>query len=153
MRVQLEFSPSRVNELESLMAETGIVTKKELFNNALTLFEWAIEERRHGHVVGSLDESSSAFREVVLPCFTNVQPWYGRDELSTVRSELSELFQHAESDPAARRWASLVSTLLEAQPPAARESDSPDSSTISGKTTTLESIGFHLPRAREEVKV
>ena len=38
-RIQFELSEDRNKELEALMEKTGIRTKKDLFNNALTLLE------------------------------------------------------------------------------------------------------------------
>ena len=73
MRIQIEMPEKRVKELEALMKEASITTKKELVNNALTLFEWAIRQRKSGRVIGSLDTQESSFREVLLPVFANIQ--------------------------------------------------------------------------------
>lgn len=72
MRIQIEMPENRVRELETLMREAGITTKKELINNALTLFDWAIRQKKIGRVVGSFDRHESNFREVLLPVFANV---------------------------------------------------------------------------------
>lgn len=66
-RIQFELSEERLNELESLMEETGVRTKKDLFNNALTLLEWAIAERKAGRIIASVDEKENKYKEIVMP--------------------------------------------------------------------------------------
>jgi hypothetical protein len=51
VRVQVDFSEERVAELEKLMRLCGLNTKKELLNNALTLFEWAVREVNMQHIM------------------------------------------------------------------------------------------------------
>ena len=45
-RIQFELSESKIKELEALMEETGVKTKKDILNNALSFLEWAIKERK-----------------------------------------------------------------------------------------------------------
>ena len=59
IRIQLDLPEEQVNVLDELMRETNIATRKELFNNALTLFQWAIKAKRAGRIVASLDVSPS----------------------------------------------------------------------------------------------
>lgn len=72
IRVQFELPSSVVEDLKELMEDTGISTRRELFNNALTLFEWAIKQRRLGHVIGSLDEDNNQYRELQMPVLSHV---------------------------------------------------------------------------------
>src|SRR5208282_347078 len=67
VRLQLEFPDTMVKVIEDLMSLTGLRTKKELFNNALTLFKWAIEERRAGRQIASLDGARGLYRELHMP--------------------------------------------------------------------------------------
>jgi hypothetical protein len=71
VRLQLEFPESRVKAIEELMSLTGILTKKDFFNNALTLFKWAIEERRAGRQIASLD--GGLYRELRMPALDSVE--------------------------------------------------------------------------------
>lgn len=71
-RIQFELSEDRVKELEGLMREAGIVTRKDLFNNALTLFEWAVREKKAGRIVASIDENSHRYKELVMPSLASV---------------------------------------------------------------------------------
>ena len=67
VRIQLDMPGDRVKELDELMTETGVVTRKELFNNALTLFEWAVREKKLGNVIASVDEGAKKMKELVMP--------------------------------------------------------------------------------------
>jgi hypothetical protein len=60
--------------LEALMRELGISTKKDLFNQALTLLEWAARERRTGRIIASVDEASEQYKQVLLPALERVAP-------------------------------------------------------------------------------
>lgn len=73
-RVQLELSESRLAELKALMEVCGLSTQKELFNSALTLFEWAVNERRAGRNIASLDESTMSYKELAMPALQGVRP-------------------------------------------------------------------------------
>jgi len=57
------------------MREAGITTKKDLLNNAVTLFEWAVNEKRNGNIIASIDEQNNKVKEVVMPslAFASVQ--------------------------------------------------------------------------------
>ena len=65
IRIQLDISSDKMKELEALMMKTGVRTRKDLLNNALTLLEWAIEERGKGRIIASLDETNKSYKERV----------------------------------------------------------------------------------------
>lgn len=67
IRIQLELPQERVRELEELMGQTGLTTKKDLLNDALTLFEWAVKERKAGRTIASVDEPHQRYKEVLMP--------------------------------------------------------------------------------------
>jgi hypothetical protein len=67
IRIQIDLDERRVKELERLMTVCGLATKKELFNNALTLFEWAVDSVRQGRTIASLNETEQKFRELETP--------------------------------------------------------------------------------------
>jgi hypothetical protein len=72
VRIQLDFQSDYVKELDELMKETKITTRKDLFNNALTLFQWAAKAKRAGRIVASLDEETGTARELVMPALENI---------------------------------------------------------------------------------
>jgi len=69
-RIQFEM-PDKAKELDALMDETGIQSKKELFNNALTLLKWAIKETRQGNSIASVDEKHGKYRELQMPILSH----------------------------------------------------------------------------------
>ena len=72
MRIQLELPETQVAELKRLMEENGIDTYKDLFNNSLTMFEWALEEVKNGKVLASVDEKNEKYRVLVMPLLERV---------------------------------------------------------------------------------
>jgi hypothetical protein len=48
------------------MKEVEVDTYKELFNNSLTLFQWAIDEVKRGHVIASVDEEREKYRVLAM---------------------------------------------------------------------------------------
>ena len=66
VKFQFEMPKENADRLEWL-AEEGSVTKKEIVSNALTLFEWAIEEVQRGRIIASVDEEHERYKEIVLP--------------------------------------------------------------------------------------
>ena len=49
------------------MEKAGVTTKRELFNNALSLFEWAAKERMSGRVIASVDPGADKYKEIIVP--------------------------------------------------------------------------------------
>jgi hypothetical protein len=72
VRIQFELPEEKVKELEAIMKEAQITTRKDLFNNALTLFEWAVQERRSGRTIASVDEHNKKYKELVMPALAAV---------------------------------------------------------------------------------
>jgi hypothetical protein len=67
MRIQLDLPEEKVAEIKALMASSKIETYKDLFNNALTVFEWAISEKRNRRFIASVDPDEKRYRELVMP--------------------------------------------------------------------------------------
>ena len=74
VRIQFDLPDEKVKELEALMEEAQIMTRRDLFNNALTLFEWAIQECRSGRTIASVDEHNKKYKELVMPALAAVRP-------------------------------------------------------------------------------
>jgi hypothetical protein len=71
-RIQFEMPESKVKDLEALMSESGTQTKKEIFNNALTLLEWAVKETKRKRVIASVDEGTATYNELHMPILSAV---------------------------------------------------------------------------------
>lgn len=82
-RIQLELPEDKVKQIEALMEESGLKTKKEYINNALTLLEWAMREVKSGRVIASVDEREKRYKEILLPALDNIAV---RQILSTVEA-------------------------------------------------------------------
>lgn len=67
MRIQLEFDEQSMRLLERLKQETGLNTHKELFNNALTLFDWAVRQRQQDRIIASMNEETRDYKELQMP--------------------------------------------------------------------------------------
>jgi hypothetical protein len=72
MRLQLELSEARVRVLDALMEDCGITTRKDLFNNALAMLEWAVKERKRGNIIASVNENEQKYRELQMPIFAEI---------------------------------------------------------------------------------
>ncbi len=65
-RIQLEIREERYQELKELMGEADLATQKDLINDALTLFEWAVGERKAGRMIGSIDLATQGYKELLM---------------------------------------------------------------------------------------
>lgn len=70
-KIQFDLPDQRAKELDELATEAG-VTRKDLFNNALTLLEWAIDQKHKGRIIASLDEANQSYRELMMPIFNKI---------------------------------------------------------------------------------
>lgn len=66
-RFQFDVKDERVEEIKALMDDIGADTNRELFNNALTLLEWAVEEVKSGNTIASINEANKVYRELQMP--------------------------------------------------------------------------------------
>lgn len=66
-RLQFLMADDLVIHLDALVDETGLKTRTQLLNSALTLFEWAVRERKNGRVIASVDEAADKYKEIDLP--------------------------------------------------------------------------------------
>lgn len=81
MRLQFEVTPVEHRRLEELKKELGLTTKKELFQNAMSLLIWAVKQAKQGRVIASVDDGfthtigdvAESYRELVMPILDNVQ--------------------------------------------------------------------------------
>jgi hypothetical protein len=67
VRVQLDLPQAQVKELDFLMEDTGVKTRKDLINNALSLLVWAIKQKKQGRIIAAVDEDGKTYQEVIMP--------------------------------------------------------------------------------------
>ena len=73
VRFQVDLSPERVLQIEELMEITGISTKRELFNNALALLDWATREAHSGRSIVSMNDEDQRIRELAMPALDHAR--------------------------------------------------------------------------------
>jgi ATP/maltotriose-dependent transcriptional regulator MalT len=71
-RVQFELQDERAKELDQLVDKTGLKTRVRLLNEALTLYEWAINERESGRIIASVDETRDSYKEILMAGFPKI---------------------------------------------------------------------------------
>lgn len=72
IRIQFELPEEKIAELKILMKESGIKTRKDLLNNALMLLEWAVNEKRQGRTIISIDEKKNRHKEILMPILSAI---------------------------------------------------------------------------------
>jgi hypothetical protein len=66
-RVQLDLSPYEVERMNFIMDVCGIESRKDLFNNSLTLLEWVVGEVSKGKKVASFDDNTKERSIISMP--------------------------------------------------------------------------------------
>lgn len=82
MRLNFEFSEDRINDLKDLQAETSSDSMKELFNNALTMLEWAIKEVKSGNEIAAVSDDQKVYRVFVTPLLERVAKKYRKEPVA-----------------------------------------------------------------------
>jgi metal-responsive CopG/Arc/MetJ family transcriptional regulator len=67
VRVQLDLPQTQVKELDYLMEQSGVSTRKDFINNALSLLVWAIKQKKQGRMIAAVDEEGKTYQEVIMP--------------------------------------------------------------------------------------
>jgi hypothetical protein len=66
-RFNLEFPDDYKEIVAELMTKTGLRTQKDVFENALALFSWAVRETARKRVIASLDEDEKTYAQIHMP--------------------------------------------------------------------------------------
>jgi hypothetical protein len=66
-RVQLDLAASEVERMNWMMKVCGIESRKDLFNNAITLLEWATGEVINGRKLASFDDKTKERTILSMP--------------------------------------------------------------------------------------
>ena len=72
-RINFEVDENQAKYIDELVDQTGLKTKVNLFNTALTLFEWAVRERLAGRAICSQEVNTGAIREIEMPGLPQVK--------------------------------------------------------------------------------
>jgi len=97
-RLQFELSEKRVEELDTLVEQTGSKTRVQLINAAITLFEWAVREREAGRIIASIDEKLGRYKEIEMAEFP--RPDENPDALGVILGQLEGYLETSEQEEA-----------------------------------------------------
>jgi len=67
MIMRVEFDDSGVLLLKEIQRLTGLKTYAEVFNNALTAFDWAAKQSNQGRLIVGLDDTQNVYQALDLP--------------------------------------------------------------------------------------
>jgi metal-responsive CopG/Arc/MetJ family transcriptional regulator len=73
VRIQFDMPKDSVEELDSISKAANIRTRKELFNNALTLFKYMIKQRQQGKRIFIAGADGQVEKEFEMPVFEQVK--------------------------------------------------------------------------------
>ena len=69
----VDFSEESLKKMERMIEDCGFSTRKDsrrdLINEALSLFEWVIKMRKNGYMIGAMDPDKTTFKEIVMDTF------------------------------------------------------------------------------------
>ncbi len=75
MRLNFEFSEERVKDLKELQVALD-VDMKTLVNNALSVFEWCVDETKRGNEIAAVNESNQTYRVLITPVLQHLAKKY-----------------------------------------------------------------------------
>lgn len=67
MRINFEFTEDQVKSLKELQQKTGSTSMKDMFNSAMSILEWSVDETIKGHEIASFDPDADTIRVLVTP--------------------------------------------------------------------------------------
>ena len=72
-RIQVDLTEERYEKFSQMMRDCALDTKKDLFNNALSLLAWAIGEVKAGKHVASYEKTSKEIEIINMPIFDEIR--------------------------------------------------------------------------------
>jgi hypothetical protein len=67
MRIQIVVDDTYKSMLDELKQITGVTQWQDLFSDAITLYNWAVQQRLQGRTIASMDEKEENYRELQMP--------------------------------------------------------------------------------------
>jgi hypothetical protein len=87
IRLQIEIDAAQMKELETLAQLSGVRTKKDLLNNALTLLKWAARQRMQGYTIQSVSQADGVVKELEMPLLETLAAAARRQHASGIAGE------------------------------------------------------------------
>ena len=73
-RLQVPITDEQLAEIDALVSRSGLRTRTALFDSALCLFDWAIDQSAKGRSIAAVDDDDGTFYEITMPALRNVAP-------------------------------------------------------------------------------
>ncbi len=70
-RIQFEASEDTLKLIDELMQTTDSATRKEFFNNAVSLMKWAIDKAVDGYMIAAVSKDDNVYLELQMPALMN----------------------------------------------------------------------------------
>jgi hypothetical protein len=99
IRLQIEIDEAQMKELEKLAELSGVRTKKDLLNNALTLLKWAARQRMQGYAIQAVHHPDGIVKELEMPLLDTLAAASRRQQGAGVEEDASS----GSTEPIARR--------------------------------------------------
>lgn len=96
-RFQLDLTATEHAEMERLMGQAGLRTKREFVSNALTLFRWAANELLYGRSIAAVDVTGQVVKQLEMPALSTFAAIGQR-----IQQKLPELLRSIDPDQPAR---------------------------------------------------
>lgn len=70
MRIQYTVNDNEKRAIEQMMRDSNSITKRELFDKALCVFEWIVKEKQNGRSI--ISKSGDDYdKELIIPGISN----------------------------------------------------------------------------------
>lgn len=73
LRIQFELTAAMLKEVDELVERGAFESRRDLFNSAYDLLQWAIEETTKGRLIAAVDEESGIYTAIHLPALAAVR--------------------------------------------------------------------------------
>ena len=93
LRVQLDLHPQMAARMNRVMGLCGLETRKELFNNAVTLLEWAANEAAQGHRIAAFNDDTHERTVLTMPALVHASEYRAAHEQRTQVSARTQTAQ------------------------------------------------------------
>lgn len=80
VRFQLDLRPDRARAFDTLVEECDLSSRKELFNVAMSLFDWAAREARKGRKIASYDPEADDIETVIVAALDGIYAEHKRKQ-------------------------------------------------------------------------
>lgn len=88
VRMQFDVPYEKVQEIEALIKVCGFETKKDLFNNAITLLKWVVRHSQKGNVIAAVNETQERYTELGMPFIEHIRD-ISRNNIQSMYAEHS----------------------------------------------------------------